>query len=151
MSDGPPEIIAIAHNAEMLNTIGESWGWTGLEPTAIAAANEFGNVIVKAVDGAFWRICPEALSCELIAGDEGEFDAIWADVEFQRDWQMTRLVEIAFAKLGPVDADRCYCLKLPAVVGGAYNVSNFATNSRRELLAFSGNLAQQIKDVPVRP
>jgi len=61
---------------------------------------------------------------------------------------LTRLVDLAAAKLGPVPDDRCYCLKVPAVLGGQYEVSNFGTNSRNELISFSGDLAQQIKDLP---
>jgi hypothetical protein len=132
----------------VLTTIRESWGWTGLDPTAVTATNAFGNVLVRATDGAYWRICPEELSCEVVARDAAEFDALWANEDFQVDWQMTRLVELAQATLGPLDDERCYCLKLPAVLGGAYDAANFATITRRELLAFTGDVAEQIKDVP---
>jgi hypothetical protein len=52
------------------------------------------------------------------------------------------------AKVGTIDHDRCFCLKLPAVLGGPYAEENFGTISRRELIAFSGDIARQIKDVP---
>lgn len=56
----------------MLDVIRNSWGWTGLEPSAIVATNDFGNVIVRHADGSFWRICPEELSCKSIArSDDG--------------------------------------------------------------------------------
>ncbi len=132
----------------VLTTIRESWGWTGLEPAAITATNAFCNVIVRAENGAYWRICPEELTCEIVARDEVDFDALWANKDFQVDWQMTRLVELAQATLGPVVEDRCYCLKLPAVLGGTYGVANFSTITRRELIAFTGDAAEQIKDVP---
>jgi len=45
----------------LLTTIRESWGWTGLAPAAVTATNPFGNVIVRATDRAYWRICPEEL------------------------------------------------------------------------------------------
>ena len=87
----------------MLTTIRESWGWTGLEPVAVTATNAFGNVIVRAADGAYWRICPEELSCEVVARNDTEFDALYSDEDFQLDWQMERLVQVARATLGPVD------------------------------------------------
>jgi hypothetical protein len=34
------------------------------------------------------------------------------------------------------------------VLGGKYDVANFGTISRRELVAFAGDIAEQIKDVP---
>jgi len=132
----------------VLTTIRESWGWTGLDPAAVTATNAFGNVIVCATDGAYWRIRPEELSCEVVARDDAAFKALWASEAFQVDWQMTRLVELARAALGPVDEQRCYCLKTPAVLGGAYDTANFGTITRQELLAFSGDVAEQIKDVP---
>jgi hypothetical protein len=132
----------------MLKTIRDSWGWTGLEPAAVIASNDFGNVVVKAADGAYWRICPEALTCELIAQSDSEFGTVWASNDFQRDWQMTRLVEIASATLGQVDAERCYCLKVPSVLGGEYDAKNLGTIFLLELLSFSGFVAQQINDLP---
>ena len=100
----------------------------------IVAQNKFCNVIVRAADGAFWRLCPEDLSCQVVARDDAEFQRLWNSDEFQFDWQMTRLAQIAEARLGPVGDDRCYCLKIPAPLGGAYDESNFGTISRQELL-----------------
>jgi hypothetical protein len=132
----------------VLTTIREAWGWTGLDPDGVTAINGFGNVIVRATDGGYWHICPEELSCAIVARDDAAFEALWGSEEFQMDWQMTRLVEFARAALGAVSEDRCYCLKMPAVLGGAYDAANFGTITRRELLAFTGDVAKQIKDVP---
>jgi len=112
------------------------------------ATNAFGNLIVRAIDGAYWRICPEELSCEVVACDAAALDVPWANEDFQIDWQMMQLVNAAQVALGPVDEQRCYCLKQPAVLGGKYDAANFGTITRRELIAFTGDVAEQIKDVP---
>ncbi len=114
----------------------------------ITAANAFGNVIVYSANGTYWRISPEDLSCKVVARTASDFESLRSDDAFQRDWKMARLVEIAAAKLGPLADDRCYCLKIPAVLGGQYDIGNFGTNSRNELIAFSGDLARQVKDLP---
>ena len=132
----------------MLTTIRNSWGWTGLEPVEIVAANDFGNLVVRAADGAYWRICPEELSARVIARAQREFDALLQNEELRIDWEMRLLVDAAAARLGPVSGDRCYCLKMPAPFGGAYDTDNIGTISRRELIACSGDLARQIKDLP---
>lgn len=132
----------------MLTTIRESWGWTGLKPADIAATNAFGNVIVRADDGTYWRICPEELKCQVVAQDEAAFNSLWTSDDFQVDWQMTRLVDLARETLGIVNEERCYCLKRPAVLGGKYEAANLGTITRRELLAFTGDVAEQIKDLP---
>jgi hypothetical protein len=132
----------------MLDTIRKAWGWIGLDPAEVVAANSFGNLIVRANGGAFWRICPEELSCERIAKNVDEFAAISKGDEFQTDWEMSRLVDLARRTLGPLPEGRCYCLKRPAVIGGNYNASNLGTISVVELISFSGDFAEQIKDVP---
>jgi hypothetical protein len=131
----------------MLDTIREGWGWIGLVPAAVTAENAFGNLIVRDTDGTYWRICPEELSCERVARNAQEIEALFRVDEFLTDWEMTLLVEQAQQKLGPVPADRCYCLKLPAVIGGKYDAGNIGTIPRAELIAFAGDLARQIKDV----
>jgi hypothetical protein len=133
---------------KLLTTINEAWSWIGLVASSIVAINDFGGVIALSADGDYWRIDPDIPRCERIAGDEIEFERIWHDEEFQFDWQMLPLVRIAAATAGPLTADRCYCLKVPSVLGGSYAADNIATNSRLELIGFAGDLAHQIKDMP---
>jgi hypothetical protein len=85
----------------MLDTIREAWGWIGLDPAEVVAENAFGNLIVRATGGAYWRICPEELSCERVARDAEEFAALFRREEFRTDWEMARLVEQAPGKARP--------------------------------------------------
>jgi hypothetical protein len=132
----------------MIETIRKAWGWIGLDPAEVVATNAFGRVIVRATDGRFWRICPEDLSCTVVARSDQEYARLLADDEFLTDWEMTRLVGLARETLGPLAPDRCYCLKTPSIFGGAYDASNMGTISRREVVNFSGDMAEQIKDFP---
>jgi hypothetical protein len=131
-----------------LETIREAWGWVGLEPAEVIAVNLFGNLIIRSIDGAYWRICPEEWSCKNIASGIDEFNRLSADRKFRVDWEMMRLVELARQKLGELPDGRRYCLKQPAVIGGAYDAANLGTISLAELISFSGHMARQIKDVP---
>jgi len=132
----------------MLETIRAAWGWIGLDPSKLVAVNAFGNVIVCGTDGSFWRICPEEWSCEVVAENAQQLANLMNDDEFQADWNMIPLVELATQKLGPVPDGRCYCLKIPAVIGGKYEPDNIGTISLEELISFSGDMAAQIKDLP---
>jgi hypothetical protein len=87
-------------------------------------------------------------SCEKVARNSDEFATLSSKDEFRTDWEMSRLVQKAKQKLGPLSEGRCYCLKLPAVIGGSYDVTNLGTISLIELISFSGDMAAQIKDVP---
>jgi hypothetical protein len=130
------------------DTIEQAWSWIGLAPDVVLQTNAFGNVVVRARDGKIWRICPEELSCKVIADSEAGFQELSQSSEFQEDWLMHRLVRLAEDRFGSLEEGRCYCLKIPAVLGGAYDLSNFGTISVLECLAASGHLAEQIKDLP---
>ena len=132
----------------MFDTIRKSWGWIGLDPAEVMATNAFGNLIVRATDGAYWRICPEEWSCARVAATAEEFAALSGEEDFRTDWEMTRLVELARQQLGPLPEGWYYCLKLPGVIGGRYEAQNLGTISLDELISFSGDMAAQIKDVP---
>ena len=132
----------------MIGVIQKAWGWTGMKPDAVVASNAFGNVIVRAKDGKYWRICPEDLSCDVLANDNEDYEALVATREFEEDWDMHALLQVARARFGPPPGDRCYCLKLPAPLGGEYVEANISTISREEIIMFSGDVAKQIKDLP---
>jgi len=132
----------------MIETIRIAWGWAGLVPTEVLCANPFGNLIVKSADASYWRICPEMLTCEKIAEDYPAFSGIWNNRDFQFDWNMEKLVSMAKDKLGMFEEGRCYCFKVPPALGGTYDANNIAAISLKELIAFSGDIAEQIKDVP---
>lgn len=119
-----------------------------MEPAEIVEQNAFGNVIVRAVDGHFWRICPEELSCKVIASDLAGYQRLRESEEFKLDWELSALGAVAAERFGPVSAERCYCLKVPGALGGSYADDNLGTIARAELVSFAGDAAKQIKDVP---
>jgi hypothetical protein len=136
------------NTSRILDTIRDAWSWTGVQPAEVVVVNSFGNIIARATDGTYWRVCPEALSCNVIARSPSEYESLWRNEEFQNDWQMQLLLEIAQHKLGPLPKGQCYCLKIPAAVGGKYTQDNIGSISVEELISFSGDLARQIKDLP---
>lgn len=131
---------------ELLTTIRQAWGWTGIRPRAITDRNAFGNLLIEAEgdDGPYWRICPEELSCRIVAVDKGALDALLRDAEHRYDWDMTEFLETAQAKLGPLQEGYSYSLKLPILLGGEYIADNIGTVPLAELLAFSGAVAKRL-------
>jgi hypothetical protein len=87
---------------DIKQAIVDGWAWTGIEPEAVLHLNSFGNVIFTDNDGAFWRVVPEELMCETIARNADEFDALWKSDDFQLDWRMDRLRDLAVGALGPL-------------------------------------------------
>jgi hypothetical protein len=136
------------HDPDLLDDIRAGWGWRGIRPVGVVAVNNFGNLIVKDDTGRSWRICPEECDCYVIAETDDALDILNKDQEFLKDWFMSALVDHALLSLGAPPAGRCYCLKIPAVLGGAYEPSNFGTITLSELMQASGDIAQQIHDLP---
>ena len=132
----------------LLADIRAAWSWLGADPVHLIATNAFGNVLFTNSDSRIWRLCPEDLSCSVTADNRAELDQLLNDPDFLLQWEMESLVLQAHAALGSPGEARCYCLKLPGPLGGAYEVANIGTISIAELIAFSGYLAKQIADIP---
>ncbi|MEC7291070.1 MAG: T6SS immunity protein Tdi1 domain-containing protein [Pseudomonadota bacterium] len=133
---------------KLLAAVRLAWGWVGIEPKQVVAVNAFGNLLLEDNAGQYWRICPEELFAKIVADNEQSYNGLMADADFLEDWEMVRLVEVAGRNLGAPDAGKCFCLKLPGVLGGQYQPENFGVISIEELILSSGDIAQQIKDIP---
>jgi hypothetical protein len=120
----------------------------GIESADVVAVNKFGNVIFTDQRGQYWRICPEELECKVIAESADAYRRLEQDPEFRLDWEMARLVEAAEAKYGSQPVHQCFCLKIPGALGGPYEIGNIGTLRIGELIRFSGDVAEQIKDLP---
>lgn len=128
----------------MIAIVQQSWCWTGLDAEQIVGENDFGNLMIKDRNGCYWRLCPEDLYCEAVAGTREALDQLSRDAEFVEDWQMQGLVDEARERLGALPPDYKYCLKIPDVLGGEYGGDNLAMMSLAELIAASGHLAREI-------
>ena len=132
----------------LIDEIREFWGWAGIKPTEVIDENDFGNLIIKDENGCYWRLCPEDCYCKVIATNRSELDALSRDPAFLEDWHMTALVASASSRCGPLTDGRKYCLKIPGVLGGAYDDDNLGTAPQIELVRFSGDIARQIEKLP---
>lgn len=132
----------------MIEKIVAAWGWTGIDPLKLVEENAFGNLLIKDNDGRFWRLCPEDLTCEVVATTDKAFAVLCKDEEFLSDWNMQNLVAEAREKLGPLIGRKKYCFKIPGILGGEYGGDNLAMVPLAELVRFSGDLAYKLKDLP---
>jgi hypothetical protein len=128
----------------LIEVVRSAWGFKGLVPVRILDINPFGNVLVEDAVGQVWRICPEELSCEPVTETQQGVH----EIQSSDDWKMERMVELATAALGAPGVERCFCLKTPGVLGGEYAIGNVGTITVAELIAFSGDVASQIEDLP---
>ncbi len=132
----------------MIETITKSWGWLGIEATKLIATNNFGNIVFETKDKSIWRICPEEIYCKKVADNVAAFDALKEEPDFIEDWSMSEIVAAAKEELGELKDDERYCLKLPSILGGLYEKSNFGKIPHQKLISYSGAIGFEIKDLP---
>lgn len=133
---------------DILEAVKTYWGWVGIEPASVIAENEFANLIMKDVDGKFWRLCPEDLYCEVIAENDADYNELVKDIEFNQDWFMEIMVEAGEKKFGPLTEGIKYHMAVPGPLGGEYNSANIRTVAFEKIIKFSGELALEVKDLP---
>ena len=138
----------MTNSESIIETITESWGWTGIQPEAVIAENDFGNLIIKDKHGKYWRLCPEDVYCKVIASSDHGYEALIADSDFMADWSMDALVERARSKLGELSEGRKYHFVVPGVLGGEYEISKIKTAPLHEIIGISGDIGKQIEEVP---
>ena len=131
-----------------IQDIKDSWGWIGIEPEEIVGENDFGNLMIKDVEGKYWRLCPEDVYLEVVAANREELDNLSRNQEFLEDWYMRALVEQAESKFSSLKPGYKYYLVIPAVLGGGYDISNINTAPLSEIIRLSGHIAKEIKDLP---
>jgi len=133
---------------EILEAVKSAWGWIGVRPQKIYWVNKFGNIILKGEGGCFWLVRPEELSCEIIAWTEEEMKKLWKDDDFILDWEMVALLDLAEVKFGKNENNRCFYFVISPVLGGSFDIENIQTVPLLELIVSSGDMAEQIKDLP---
>lgn len=144
----PEASLGPSSSGGLCTSVRDAWGWTGIQPVEVVAENAFGNLLVRDDAGRYWRICPEDLSCQVVADSRDALDQLLEDAEFTIDWCMESLVEEARLRLGPLPEGRKYCLKIPGALGGTYGGDNLATLPLVELISASGAIAKQIAHLP---
>ncbi len=133
-----------------VDDINDAWGWCGLHAVAVLGTNPFGNLLLRDEEGRYWRLRPQDLLCEPVAGNQAALDALAYNQAFLDEWYMPDMVRLAEATLGPLVDDRKYCLKIPRSLGGAFQRDNLAMAPLPELIRFAGEGAQQFDGLLVR-
>jgi len=133
---------------DILDAIKSAWGWIGIRPQKLCWTNKFGNLVIKDQAGCYWLLRPEEFLCEIIAWTEEEMAELWKNEDFILDWEMTALVEIAEEHFGTNESYRCFYFVISPVLGGKYDLQNIRAVPLLELITSSGDIAEQIKDLP---
>jgi hypothetical protein len=132
----------------MIYTIKNSWSWVGIEPKEIKLENDFGNLIIEDTKNRYWRLCPEELYCEIVAENKSELEILINSNQFKEDWAMDFLIKELKKKYSSLESEKKFHMVISPILGGEYKLNNIKIINFKELIEFSGYLAQQINDLP---
>ncbi|MEZ5300721.1 MAG: DUF1851 domain-containing protein [Verrucomicrobiales bacterium] len=133
--------------AKVKEALSAGWRWILPPIDVVIAVNSMGNVMLRDFKQCHWRVCPEELSAEVFARTPDELQAAFADPDRKADWKMRALVLELVAQFGEPEVGECFGIVIPAVLGGKYSTSNFRRRDLYEYLRFTGELADQTKDL----
>jgi hypothetical protein len=131
----------------LVEAVNEGWGWTGLTATRVVAQSPMGHLIVSDAKDTFFYVDPDGMTI-IALGTEAEAQAHLASDEAKQLWSGGALVEEARKRFGELPAGSVFTIKPHAMIEGRYEPENLCVMPLDELIRFTGNVAQQIKDLP---
>jgi len=132
----------------IIDTVNDAWGWSGIEAEELVGENDFGNLMLKDVNGRYWRLSPEDVYCKVVAENKSELDALSVNQEFLSDWYMKTLTDLAIERFGKPESGRKFHLTIPGILGGEYGIENIQVVDQLEQIRFSGDIGRQIMNLP---
>ena len=131
----------------LVDAFNESWGWTGIVAERIRAQSPMGHLVLSDEDEQFYYLDTDGMAI-IPLGTQVDAEAHLALEEVQELWWGGDLVEAGKALLGEPPEGSVLSLKPEALIQGQYVPENLWIIPLEELIAFTGAVARQIKDLP---
>lgn len=133
---------------ELIDAIGDGWGWTHLRAASVLAISPFGHLVIRDEDGRFWYLDPELRQVDRIADTEEQLFVHMNKAEVKEIWLAENLVAEAQDRLGAPPSGCCYSLTPHALLAGDYNPENLWIVPIVELVRFTGSVEEQTRHLP---
>jgi hypothetical protein len=124
--------------------------WTWLLPSQgdVWLVNRFGDLFLVVQDGSVHLLDVGAGSLEPVASSKVEFREKLQDPECLDQWFLPDLVDALVAAGIELKPGQCYAFKQLPVLGGEYEVANFAPLDAAEWIRCCGSIHLQLRDLP---
>jgi hypothetical protein len=125
-----------------------SWRWKLKSDIKIIMISIFGDLFLEDENGCIYWLITDGGGLNKIANDRNEFEILLNKEENIDNWFLPALVEkLELAGL-ELRENEVFSPKKMAVLGGTYNVDNFLPTDMGVHFAFTGQICEQIKDLP---
>ncbi len=131
----------------LIETINANWGWTGVVAERVRAQSPMGHLLISDAQDCFYYLDPDGMAVVAL-GSRDQAQAHLDDPEANQLWWGGELVVSARDLLGEPPEGSVFALKPHAMLEGQYAPENMCIMPLEELIAFSGDVARQIKDLP---
>lgn len=128
-------------------TLLENWGWLLPDTFGVWMANTFGDLFIETEDGAISLLDINAGRFRTLAGSRDEFIEKLGESDNAVSWFYIPLVDALRGRGIVPPPGSCYAFNRPPLLGGDYHPDNVRVAGFAPHLAFTGDLAEQLRDV----
>ncbi len=124
------------------------WRWLISNPKNICLISCLGDLFLTGQDGAIYWLATDSGELTKIADNSGYFELLLNDKDLFDYWFFPQLVQQLLEAGKILKENEVYSfVKLP-VIGGEYSIDNIQPTDISVHFAFSGQICEQIKDLP---
>jgi hypothetical protein len=124
------------------------WTWKTAGMKAVAAMSVLGDLFLVGRDDAVHWLQTDGGELTRVADDLPQFEQYLGDEEKVDNWFLPLLVEQLIAVGKTLKENEVYSFKKMPVIGGEYSLNNIEPTDISVHFAFTGQISQQIKDLP---
>jgi hypothetical protein len=124
------------------------WTWKTADMKTVAAISVLGDLFLVGKDDAVYWLQTDGGELTKVADDLQQFEQYLYDVEKIHNWFLPSLVEQLITAGKTLKESEVYSFKQMPVIGGEYSVDNIEPTDMSVHFAFTGQISEQIKDLP---
>lgn len=125
----------------------ENWNWLLPDTFGVWLANSFGDLFLELESGEIALLDINAGKLEILADSQETFIDRISDPANAAAWLYMPLVDALRAQGIVPPHGSCYAFSRPPLLGGEYRPENVRLTELEAHLAFTGDLAEQLRDV----
>jgi hypothetical protein len=131
-----------------LTDILECWQWKIADMKAVVTITAMGDIFLLGHDDAIYWLQTDNGDLTKVANTIEQFQELLTAEETYENWFLPLLIAKLLASDKKLKEDEVYSYKQLPVIGGEYSVDNMEPTNMSVHFAYTGQICEQIKDLP---